>query len=246
MAMTDKPVETVVCEIHGSFVPERGRRCPGCDEEYWEKRQREDATRESWERQEYACVPFRFRDKRLNDCSANTPAQRKVLAVASEYVYQFPAHYRDGRCLTFAGKTGTGKTTLACCMIQSLINITFFTGDKDQPGRIFRARYVTACDMIMEIRETWRTKESTADVINSFAKVDLLVLDEVGANVGTESERALLYQVMDWRYRTMRPTIVITNLDREGLARVLDERAVDRLRDHGGLICTFDWESFRK
>ena len=77
-------------------------------------------------------------------------------------------------------------------------------------------------------------------------KVDLLIIDEVGAQAGTDSERGHLLEVIDLRYQAELPTIVISNCGRDGLTHSLGERAVDRLRDHGGLLCVFDWPRYRK
>jgi DNA replication protein DnaC len=50
--------------------------------------------------------------------------------------------------------------------------------------------------------------------------------------------------VLDRRYRQMRPTIFITNQDREGFKTFIGERAYDRLKQTARWV-TFDWASFR-
>jgi DNA replication protein DnaC len=174
--------------------------------------------------------------------------------MAKDFIWSFPEHYAAGRCRTFCGNVGTGKTSLACAMAQTLVNIGFLLRGNRDPhdgwfvDNFYSARYTTASEIVRKIRDTWGTgaKTSTTEVIEKFARVDLLVIDEIGAQAGTDNERSLLYEVIDERYQAMRSTIAISNCDRKGLTTVLGERTLDRLRDRGGLVCVFDWESFRK
>jgi hypothetical protein len=43
----------------------------------------------------------------------------------------------------------------------------------------------------------------------------------------------------------MRPSLIITNCDKGDLSHYLGERAVDRLRDNGGLMAVCNWLSYR-
>lgn len=245
--MMDNLLETLFCETHGAFVPEPfcGRRCPRCDDEHREKREREDSLREARQRLAGADIPRRFRGKTLESFKIKTPAQEKVLAVVRDYVQHFTNYYAAGRCLTFCGNVGTGKSHLGCAAAQAVINIECVSPNRSIFHAFYSARYVTASGIIHRVRDTWGRNTSTTEVINDFADVDLLVMDEIGASAGTDSERALLYEIIDLRWQGMRPTIAISNCGREGLTYVLSERGVDRLNDHGGLLCVFDWESYR-
>lgn len=74
---------------------------------------------------------------------------------------------------------------------------------------------------------------------------DLLILDEVGVQHGSDTEKLILFEIINGRYEAARPTIVISNLDAAGLEQFLGERAFDRLREGGGRLVVFDWESHR-
>jgi DNA replication protein DnaC len=247
--MADHLLETLECDAHGPFVENRdwGHGCPKCREEYAEERNREEAVREARWRLESADIPPRFRGKTLEFFRVETPAQKKVLGIARDFVARFDEHCRVGRCLIFCGNIGTGKTLLSCAIIQALISTEFLSGNGSRSGFIYRAEYVTADDVIRRIRDTWRTGAGTSEtsVIESFVKAHLLVIDEAGAQTGTDSERAHVYAVIDKRYQAVRPTIVVSNCGREGLTNALGERAMDRLRDNGGLMCVFNWPSWR-
>jgi DNA replication protein DnaC len=53
-----------------------------------------------------------------------------------------------------------------------------------------------------------------------------------------------MFDVINRRYRDLHPTILLSNLDRDGLRAYLGERSFDRLRE-GGIVVPFDWESYR-
>jgi DNA replication protein DnaC len=234
--------ETLICDIHGPYSLQAfgGRRCPTCDEEHWKEQERQRAAEDALARLKAARIPILFRGKLLNDFEADTPAQQKVLRVAKEYVDRFSEHLTCGRGLIMLGNVGTGKTMLSCAIAQAV-------NTEHSHDRPFLALYATASEIIRTVRDTWGSREeNTTDAITRFVTPNLLIIDEIGANVGTDSERALLFEVIDLRYGATRPTIAVTNCDPSGLTAVLGERAVDRLRDHDADVCVFDWESKRR
>ena len=74
---------------------------------------------------------------------------------------------------------------------------------------------------------------------------DLLILDEVGVQYGSESERIELFKVVNGRYDELKPMIMLSNLAITRLLEYLGERIYDRLLDAGGRVVTFDWKSWR-
>ena len=111
----------------------------------------------------------------------------------------------------------------------------------------YRVRYTTVIDYIRTVRETWKrdSSHSEAEVIKEYANYQLLILDEVGVQFGSDGELTQLTDLVDRRYRELKPTLVISNCDPEGLERFLGARAVDRLRENGGRMVAFDWKSWR-
>ncbi len=242
------PACDILCPIHGvpAIVTSWKNICLKCEEDRDRERERERAIGNAESRLAASGIPRRFQEFFLDGLKATTPAQAKVLTVARSYARNFADNYSHGRCLIFCGNIGTGKSTLACCIAQSLITTAFLPGSEERPGIIYRPQYTTASEVVRKVRDTWHTKTSTTSVIEDFVRVHLLILDEMGAQAGTDAERAQIFELIDLRYQELRPTIVITNCDREGLNKVLGERAVDRLADHGGQLCVFNWASYRK
>ena len=57
-----------------------------------------------------------------------------------------------------------------------------------------------------------------ADTIETLARAELLVLDDLGAERETDYGREIVYSVIDARYQSRRPTVISTNLTRTELA----------------------------
>lgn len=73
----------------------------------------------------------------------------------------------------------------------------------------------------------------------------MLILDEVGVQFGSESEKIILFEILNERYLNMKPTILISNLNPAALQEYVGERVMDRMRENGGIILKFDWKSHR-
>lgn len=95
-----------------------------------------------------------------------------------------------------------------------------------------------------------KLKELSEGIVEMFrvdlCKVDLLVLDEVGIQRGSNGEKVILNQIIDRRLSSMRPVGILTNLNHEELLGALGARVIDRLQMDGGMWVNFDWGSYRK
>ncbi|MDD5227326.1 MAG: ATP-binding protein [Methylococcales bacterium] len=136
------------------------------------------------------------------------------------------------------GATGTGKTHLAIAVAHSVI--TRYT-----------VAYMMASDIIRAIRETWSRNSTKTEnqVLYELADVDLLIIDEVGVQFGTESEQNHLFEVINKRILDLKTTIILTNLvldsgDGRNLRTFLGERTYDRLKEVATTV-RFNWGSYR-
>ena len=182
-----------------------------------------------------AAIPERFKDRTLESYVAKTSGQQKALAFATEYAENFDLVLKEGRSAIFVGKVGTGKTHLAIGIALSIM--------QQQRSSLF----VTVQRLIRRVKDSWHTKEETeSQVIDVFASPDLLVLDEVGVQFGSEFEKQVLFDVLNTRYENRKPSILLSNIPKEQLSDYLGERVTDRLRENGGKVIGFDWESYRR
>ncbi|MNC34314.1 DNA replication protein DnaC [compost metagenome] len=185
-----------------------------------------------------ALIPKRFEKRTLANYSAENEGQRKALSFCRHYVKVFDEIVESGRCMVLIGKPGTGKTHLGVAIANELLHKTSRT-----------AVYRTVGSILQAIRATYdrHSERSEADILSSLVTPDLLVLDEVGVSKEQPSDFELttLFAIINGRYEQMRPTVVISNLDAEQLPVAMGERCVDRLREGGGVVVPFDWESQR-
>ncbi|MDR0703196.1 MAG: ATP-binding protein [Azoarcus sp.] len=223
-----------VCEQHGPYPRnmldadglERWRPdvCPVCE--------RQAAVRLLMQRAEIAP---RFEGCTFASFRAETPDQEAVLRTCRAYADSFDVAARTGRCLILRGNPGTGKNHLAVAITKQVM------------AAGYTALHATAYEIICRIRETWgrRGEQTEQDVTRTFGEVDLLVIDEVGRQYGTEGEQIHLFHVIDHRYRLMKPTVVISNKRLDEIRAYLGNAALDRLREGGGELLSFNWQSHR-
>lgn len=183
-----------------------------------------------------AAIPERFRGKTFAGYVADTDRQQRALSVCTEYAENFKQHHSDGRCLMLMGKPGCGKTHLAAAIAGHVCAETSFTAVyRSMPGLLqeVRATYDSHCDY------------SESDVIKTITRCGLLVLDEIGATKSSEFELTLLFTIINGRYERKLPTVIVSNLAPKELHTAIGDRCVDRLREGGGIVVGFDWESKR-
>lgn len=178
----------------------------------------------------------RFRNCSLDNYRTPLEGQKAALAACKAYVDQFRENYDAGRCLLLLGNFGNGKTHLGCAILRAVVTRYGAT-----------ALYAPAPDIIAAIKTSFgRGSDTTEQSIHAeLTRVDLLLIDELGAQGGTEFERQSLHQVIDTRYRNLLPTIITSNLPGNALSTYIGDRALDRLRENGGEAIAFDWASAR-
>lgn len=189
-----------------------------------------------WQAQLRSCgIPDRFAAATLDRFVARSAEQQEALAICRRYVDHWDAMRQRGTGLVLCGGVGTGKTHVSCAIASRLL------------ARGVRIRRCTVPEFLRDIRDTWRrdSAESTSEALQRYIDPDLLVLDEVGLHRGTEDVLLQLFELIDARYNAVRPTILVSNLTVDELVEFVGERVIDRLREGGGKVVVFDWESYR-
>ena len=62
----------------------------------------------------------------------------------------------------------------------------------------------------------------------------------------SDFEKQILFDVLNERYEKRKPCILLSNIAPSELSGYLGERVADRLREDGGKLIAFDWESYRR
>ncbi len=222
------------CETHGEYTGyDLERTCPTCAEIEDERQRQRDARKRVAavlaKRWAESGMPEKFCGVTMDDWVVTMEAQRKAKARVQDFV--------DGRLkrMLLIGSTGTGKTMLAAAAI------TTMTQASD-----CKPVYTTGSRLIRSIRDSWRKKDVCEQtVMDRFITADVLVVDELGAGRCTEDDRLIISEVLCDRYSADLPTLLISNLPASQIkTAVLDERAVDRMRE-GGAVVAMNWRSLR-
>lgn len=243
-----KPDEQRKCDTHGEYTARNilGKiwsSCPVCDEERKREEERKEqerslqaAKREWFEKLGRAAIPERFQDRTLKNYVAENDLQRMALDFSIDYADNFDKVVKTGRSALFIGKPGTGKTHLS-------VGIALRVMRKHQASALF----ITCRHVFLAIKDTYRrdSLRSELEVIDDFVRPDLLILDEVGVQGGTEFEKQALFDILNSRYERRKPTIFLSNLPDTEVGAFLGERVMDRLKEDGGAVVPFNWESHR-
>lgn len=232
------------CETHGHWekeIPEflaKRATCPVCSDEQAKKAQAETERREREMRQaeylRHANIPPRYLKKNLETFEADDKSG-KAYDLCKRYSAKFDKVVSDGISLCFCGKPGTGKTHLAIGLIHSAIH------------NDISAQYRTVIEMIREVKSTYskHSERTEREVIHHYSNIRFLVLDEVGMQIGSDTEKLILSEIINNRYANVLPTVLISNLGLSELKDYLGDRIIDRMREGGGAVISFDWDSKR-
>lgn len=124
------------------------------------------------------------------------------------------------RGLYLFGGVGTGKTRLGC----SILNQLWRSGTS--------VRFRRCTELLVQL-----VKDEEQHVWNQVVEPSVLVLDDVGANQGTDYARRTLQSVFDARLDAGKRTIWTSNLDLDELAEFLgDERLTSRIVGHCRIV----------
>lgn len=143
-------------------------------------------------------------------------ANPKLSAVCKRYVDNWPQMYQNGMGILLYGGVGGGKTFLAGCTCNALL---------EQQVRIC----ATSFPRVLNVLQTLMDKQKSLDRL---AQYQCVLLDDFGVERGTEYAQEQLFAVIDARYRAKRPTIITTNLslhDLENPQNLSYSRIFDRL-----------------
>lgn len=176
-----------------------------------------------------ACrIPSQYRSCTLGNFAARETAQRDAYERALAYCNQFPAEgSAKGLGLVFWGANGTGKTHLAVGVLQELV-----------ANRGISGRFWDFGALVKEIGRCYdkNTLTTVMDTLRSTIDVELLLLDDLASRRMADWAHNTLFEIVNARYLSRRPTLVTTafeDADREQVLgadpRRRDEFLIERI-----------------
>jgi DNA replication protein DnaC len=151
---------------------------------------------------------------------ARDPRSRAVVAGIRAYIDGLDANLGEGRGLWLMGDVGTGKTTLAMLVSRHAIEAGRSVGVYSLPR------------LLAQIRRTYDAEAREDRYLAFFDRltsVDLLHVDDLGAEKSSDWVLEQLYAIVDERYQSRKAMVVTTNLRVDQLEEQIGQRTVSRL-----------------
>ena len=192
------------------------------------KLEEKQAQREKLERYQKSGVPERYFKESLDTYKIKNKMQATAAKAATNFLHA--AKCGEFKSLVILGNAGTGKTHLACAIIRE-------AGGK----------YRTAPDIVEEMRraKSFTANDTEADIIDYYGRVKFLVIDEIGRGISATEEKYMIYQLVNARYNTRKPTVLISNLGKSDFLQYIGVAAADRLVESAEIL-EMDGESYRR
>src|SRR3954466_7733539 len=149
-------------------------------------------------------LPKRFREVGFDREPVPSIARRApdVVREVRRYVQEIDHRLDEGRGLWFIGDVGTGKTTLAMLVSKAAMQAERTVAIYSLPR------------LLTMLRETFSddARYALSELLERLCSVDLLQIDDVGAEQTTEWVLEQLYTIVNTRYEDGRALLLTTNL----------------------------------
>ena len=153
---------------------------------------------------------------------ARDPQTRDAVDAVREFIEDARGQLAHGRGLLVEGDVGTGKTTLAMLVSKQAIEAGYSVAIYSLPRLLAR------------IRRTYDGDAGELSYLEFFRRltsVDLLHIDDLGAEKRSDWVLEQLYAIVDERYASNRSIMVTTNLGAQQLKEQIGDRTVSRLAE---------------
>ncbi len=139
---------------------------------------------------------------------------KSILEFTMQYAETFTTN--SGSIFMF-GPTGLGKTHLSLAAANRILE------------KGYSVIYDSAINILRKIEKEHFSREHSSEMIDMVIGTDLLILDDLGTEYETPFYNATIYNIINTRLNSGKPSIISTNLDFGGIKRRYDERVVSRI-----------------
>ncbi len=171
-----------------------------------------------------SAIPSRYRGVSLDrppiSEMASDPSRAPVYEAVREFAAEVSERLDAGRGLWLMGDVGTGKTSLAMLVSKAALEAGRTVAIYSLPRLLARIRRTYDADA---------GEDSYLDFFERLTSVDLLHIDDLGAEKRSDWVLEQLYAIVDERYESQRSIVVTTNLDQAALEEQIGPRTVSRL-----------------
>jgi DNA replication protein DnaC len=213
----EKPERRYIdCVNHGKAEALINGACRLCKEDHSRKEAEINFKHDIQKKKIERGVPERYLDFNLSNYPTDTEKQHQLILNLSSYDFKSN--------VVMLGTPGTGKTRLACSLIDKALqeNIS-----------CFYVKYYRLIKIAIEDKALFKR----------ITESKFLVIDEFGIS-DTDNKIQLLFELFDQRYDSMKATMLISNLKGDQLKEKLGDALYSRIKDD----CQFyecKWQDYR-
>jgi DNA replication protein DnaC len=207
------PCPIGVCDGSGWILDEESDEARACE-------CREARLRRGRNRGVASVIPPKFQGVSFERPPVSTEIEPMVVSYVRSWVDDMEANLKGGRGLWLMGDTGTGKTTLAMLVSKAALEDSRSVAIYSLPKLLAR------------IRRTYDSEPGGDSYLSFFERltsVDLLHIDDLGAEKRSDWVLEQLYALVNERYEAQRSMLVTTHLDQQQLEEQIGSRTVSRL-----------------
>jgi DNA replication protein DnaC len=142
------------------------------------------------------------------------------------------ANVITGKGLYVYGPIGSGKTLYVAHLLEQIIRERYLI-TKNAYNILDLYTFINAPSMLQRIKESYMDKNGTTEqeLISSYSNVDILVVDDIGAQKISEWVLETFYLILNYRYEYLKTTIYTSNFSLQQLAEKLDDRIPSRIQE---------------
>lgn len=138
-----------------------------------------------------------------------TPENEKSFLICKKYAVRFDEMYKRNQGLLLYGGVGTGKTFSAACITNELLN----------------KRVSVIFTSFVQLLGKSKGFDIDGEAVDRLCGVNLLIIDDFGAERNTDFALEKVYSIIDSRYSAGKPMIITTNLDLAEMQSCTDIRS---------------------
>jgi DNA replication protein DnaC len=144
-----------------------------------------------------ARIPERYIHCTLDDYAPQNEEQQHVIRFCKSFIN---GYHNSCKGILFLGPCGVGKTHLAVALIKELMR-----------QKNARCLFYDLRDLLKEIQDAYNSGASEKDIVAPIYRVDVLVLDELGATRPTDWVHETVTHIINTRYNEKKVTILTSN-----------------------------------
>lgn len=162
----------------------------------------------------------------------NPSRNKGAYDTATNYANNLSLFENPRNCLLIVGSTGTGKTHLAAAIANRLVEVGIVT------------RFGTFQNHLDKIKAEFDSS-GERHYLDDIKGAPLLILDDIGKERQTDWTKSILYDIVNYRYEHLLPTVFTSNLQMVDLANYCGNAVWSRMYEMCDTI-EMNGEDYRK